>query len=456
MRSLDSAALTDQVLDCFPSGSYALSALLRLMDIEASTEVPTAAVECKRQPRMLINPEFVAAHAPTPEKLLMLVMHELHHVLLGHTTLFPTLTPVQNFVFDCVINALLCRMFPAPEYVAFFGDLMDSTQFPHCLLGPPADWGRATWSLPTGIKALPQRQRRAVGDVYRALYSDTGATYLELYEILPRYLTEESIHGVPLLGSHHSGGALSGPLERRSPVLFDLVRSIVEEWPQPPDPIRGRSLSDLVTESTVNPRTSPGSRSLLRELIGKVADHGASGRIRRTGWDTVTVDGPLPAFSRRTAVQAALGLRPLLQPNTVPQRRRVDQGQRVHVYLDVSGSMNNVRSALYGAILDSKEWIHPRVHLFSGRVVDVTLREMRAGRCVSDNSTAIECVAQHIDAHRVKRALIVTDGFVGTPTGAHREVLKRIRLAVAYVGHNWNATDLAEVANFTRRLPQGV
>ena len=89
MTTLDSARLTEQVLDCFPSGSYALSALLRLMDIEVSTEVPTAAVECKRQPRMLINPDFVATHAATPEKLMMLVMHELHHVLLGHTTLFP-------------------------------------------------------------------------------------------------------------------------------------------------------------------------------------------------------------------------------------------------------------------------------------------------------------------------------------------------------------------------------
>jgi hypothetical protein len=38
-------------------------------------------------PRLLINPQFVEAHAATPERLLMLVMHELHHVLLGHTRL---------------------------------------------------------------------------------------------------------------------------------------------------------------------------------------------------------------------------------------------------------------------------------------------------------------------------------------------------------------------------------
>jgi predicted metal-dependent peptidase len=59
------------------------------------------------QPKLLRNPEFVALHAQTPEKLLMLVMHELHHILLGHTTLFPRMTAEQNFVFDAVINGIV-------------------------------------------------------------------------------------------------------------------------------------------------------------------------------------------------------------------------------------------------------------------------------------------------------------------------------------------------------------
>mgnify|MGYP003335940025 CR=1 FL=1 len=115
-------ALTDRILDCFPSGSYALTALLRLLDIVESRAIPTAAVECRVQPRMLINPDFVDRHAATPEKLLMLVMHELHHVLLGHTTMFSRSTVIDNFVFDAVINGLLCRMFEEPQYTSFFTD----------------------------------------------------------------------------------------------------------------------------------------------------------------------------------------------------------------------------------------------------------------------------------------------------------------------------------------------
>ena len=110
--------LSERILNAFPSGSYSLSAFLRLLDIVETDAVPTAAVECRIQPKLLINPAFVAKHANTPEKLLMLVMHELHHVLLGHTTLFPRMTPVQNFVFDAVINGVVCRMFPRADYTA--------------------------------------------------------------------------------------------------------------------------------------------------------------------------------------------------------------------------------------------------------------------------------------------------------------------------------------------------
>jgi hypothetical protein len=72
----------------------------------------------------------VERHAKTPEKLLMLVMHELHHVLLGHTRLFPCVTQTQNFVFDCVINALISRMFPEREHTSFLTEFYSDKEFP--------------------------------------------------------------------------------------------------------------------------------------------------------------------------------------------------------------------------------------------------------------------------------------------------------------------------------------
>ena len=134
------ASIAERILDAFPSGSYGLLALLRLLDIAETGEVATAAVECTAMPRLLVNPAFVEAHAATPERLLMLIMHELHHVLLGHTRLFPRHTGADNLIFDAVINALLCRMFPSPEHTSFFTEFYSDKRFPECLLRPPSRW----------------------------------------------------------------------------------------------------------------------------------------------------------------------------------------------------------------------------------------------------------------------------------------------------------------------------
>jgi hypothetical protein len=467
--------LAERILDAFPSGSYALSGLLRLLDIVETDSVPTAAVECRLQPRMLVNPAFVDAHAQSPEKLLMLVMHELHHVLLGHTTLFPRVTTAQNFVFDAVINGILCRMFPAPEYTAFFTDYYRADRFPECLLRPPPGWPNRTRGL-TGawnalsaqisrdaLNALDPTLRARVLEVHEALYSETGASYHEVYELLPQLLVvlgPQALTGVPLLGGHDAqsgpdGGSDRGSdstLQSQSPLLFDIVRELVEQWPQPPDPIRGRSLAEVLKQQSVDSRPVPTNRVQLQRLIRKVAGVQGPGRLNRQQAAPVETMTPLPSLSRRSLVLQALGHTPLLHPGVVPWRRRVRSGEQVHVYLDVSGSMNSVLGALYGAVLDCQALVHPQVHLFSSKVVDVTLADLRAGRCSSTGGTDIGCVAEHMQRHRVRRAVMITDGWVGQPRGEHRQTLSRCRLGVALLGDNANPTDLEAFARHTTKL----
>lgn len=450
--------LAERILDAFPSGSYALSALLRLMDIVQSTDVPTAAVECRVQPRLLVNPEFVAKHARTPEALLMLVMHELHHVLLGHMTLFPRITKVQNFVFDAVINGLVCRMFPGKDHTAFFTDYYDAESFPQCLLRPPPGWPDKA-VIAGGIAALEDSQRQIVSEVHAALYSSAGATYQEVFDALPRLLAEPMIEGIGLIGEH--GGDQDGTnesgsqLQSHSPLLFDIVRGIVEQWPQPPDPIRGRSLADVLNSSTVPPRRPASSRAVLRAFILKVAGLSNAGTLRRIRMDAVLAPTPIPQLDRRSMVLRALGQQPLFHSGQVQSRRRIDSGERVHVYLDVSGSMDAIKSALYGAVVDCESLVYPTVHLFSSKVADISLADLRRGVCKSTLGTDIACVAEHMAANRVHRALLVTDGWVGKPCGEHRSTLAKVRLAVAFIGPNTNQTDLREVANHAATLSLG-
>jgi hypothetical protein len=416
---------------------------------------------------MLINPEFVKTHAATPEKLLVLVMHELHHVLLGHTTLFPRTTPVQNFVFDAVINGIVCRMFPHPEYTTFFSDYYSSERFPECLLRPPPGWPDSSDQTVPALLELPEDQRVKVQEVHSALYSETGASYHEVFSVLPKVLeesgSEDAINQgtgtftkVPLLGSHDDGAIPDGQLDQYAPLLFDIVRDLVEQWPQPPDPIRGRSLADVLASTPVCPKKEPSNRAILRRLIRKVAGLTGSGRIRRQREDQSETVTPIPALSRRSIVLQALGSQPLLHPGTIPWSRRISTGEQVRVYIDVSGSMGNVLRALYGAVLDCHELVFPTVHLFSTRIADVSLAELKSGKCLSTGGTDIGCVADHMARHRVSRALLITDGWVGRPRGQHLNTLTRSRLAIAYLGGNINQSDLESVAKHTSILNTGV
>jgi hypothetical protein len=151
-------------------------------------------------------------------------------------------------------------------------------------------------------------------------------------------------------------------------------------------------------------------------------------------------------------VLRALGREPLLYTGQVAWRRAVPSGERVHVYLDVSGSMDAVKGPLYGAVLDCEALVHPTVHLFSTRVADISLAQLRRGVCQSTGGTDIACVALHMAEHRIRRALLVTDGWVGKPQGEHQRTLAGAKLAVAFLGTNLNQTDLVDVANYTATL----
>ena len=474
--------LADRILDAFPAGSYALSGFLRLLDIVETERISTAAVECVAQPRLLINPQFVAKHASTSEKLLMLVMHELHHVLLGHTTLFPRSNAVQNFVFDSVINGICCRMLSGADFTRFFTDYYRADRFPECLLRPPPNWlGPLSdvdrFEMVLAIARLPEKARQPAFEVHKALYSEAGASYHEVSRILPRLLKlagktdpENQAGGsaggegdplakIPLLGEHGNvdglGAQSAEAIEQQAPILFDLVSDLVAKWPNPPDPIRGRALSNVLKSCTVSPKSPPSNRTILRRLILRVAGAGRDGQIQRYRPGTISAPTPIPSLARRSIVLRALGVPTLLHPGNLPWPKRAPTGERVHIYLDVSGSMTDVLRALYGSVLDCADYVHPKVHLFSNEIASITLAQLRAGKCKTTGGTDIVCVARHMKRYGIRRAVLITDGYVGKPEGNHLETLFNARIAVAYLGEVINRNDLAPVANYTSTLNIG-
>jgi hypothetical protein len=283
-----------------------------------------------------------------------------------------------------------------------------------------------------------------VRQVYRALYSDTGAHYQELYDAL-RGVVAIDADGVPLLGGHGSDlEPLIGP-------VFEAVRSVVEHWPQPPNPIAGRSWSELLDLSPVVPR--PCNRAALRALLRKVGRPGTRAKLGLPLPEPGAILSPLPSRDRRATVLRALGVPQLLYRREDSMMRRASC-ESVHVYLDVSGSIGELKGALYGAVLDCLDMVHPAVHLFSTVVHDVSLPDLRRGRCHTTGGTSIECVAAHMALHRVRRAVLLTDGAVGRPGLTAGRTLSRAILGVALTPGFSLRTDLEPFTRFWTQLFQ--
>ena len=439
-------SITDRLLSTFPSGTYCLPALLALAEITETNEVPSAAVECVARPRLLINPRWVERHAETPEKLVMLVMHELHHVVLGHTRLYPRLTRLDNLVFDAVINSMLCHLFPARAYRALMIDCYDDAKFPECFLRPPERW-RPGGPVDTP-RALLVPGRIALAPLYERLYSEGGGAYEELRHALGSSPEARAIELDRLLGDHRpeEGGASSaGNLEARSPVLLEEIRRIVERWPRPPKPIAGRTLHGVMERARFR-LPPPGPRSQLVGLLRRIARRGRGAAGRLPEWADWEGEGPILRIDRRTTVLRALGMCPLLQRTPSRRRRLASRQEPVHVYLDVSGSVNSILGALARAVIDCREQVHPDVHLFSEQVVDASIDELKAGVAPTTQGTSIECVAEHLERHGIRRAVLVTDGYVGMPGVRARRTLSQCTLGVALTPGNSTRNDLEGLA----------
>jgi hypothetical protein len=392
----DHLEIIRRVLDAVPARSYAMNALLSLMRIEVTRTVPTAAVSCERRPVLLINPDFVARHCRSNEHLFLLVMHELYHVLLGHTRLFPRPTPVHNLAFDAVINATLVSRFPQQVYTSFFTDLYGGRQDALRLLAPP------------GHPPIHDPTLRALHDT---LYNDGDVTSQQIFELIASRVDVGALDVADLLGRHGDDRDAWGTDSESSADLIEVVRAIVEKWPPPEKSCRGRSVGERLVSERVSPR-SPQERVTMAV---RAALHAAASRPGITFTTVEThhsVESPVPELrDRRAMVLRSLGRRPLLNAADIPSRRRSDG--RAIVYLDVSGSLDAVLPLLYGALRSLRAHIAPDVHLFSSMLVTIGLDLACRGHVETTGGTDITCVLKHVTATRPKKVLVITDGYVG-------------------------------------------
>ena len=448
--SITAHEIFDRVSNSLPAGDYCLPGLLQLCEISITDAVPTACIECATPPVMHVSPTFVREHCKTNEHLVMLIMHEIHHLILGHTRLCPRATQLDNVVFDAIINSMLCQLFPDECSFSFFTEFYRSDRFPQCFLRPPPNW-TGTWGEVTTPEALAGAEFAEAASVYARLYGD-GCTYEELRAVMVAHAQAANDQQVTLLGDHSPEGEGSSSDEAavaRAPCFFREIRNIIDHWPKTDR--AGRAWGAAVRKKFLA-RKAVSNQSRLRRLLQRIGKprNGAESRLRRVSVGTTNVSAPIARLDRRSIVARSLGAQLLLPSTSVSHRVRTPITTRTHVYLDVSGSMNGVLAAVLGAMHLCREFVHPTVHQFSTRIVDTSMRTLLSGEISSTGGTEIACVLTHMRTHNVKRAVIITDGLVGAPSPEGAEWMRGARIGVALTPGSQRSDLEAHVTEFVQ------
>jgi hypothetical protein len=450
----EAAAIRERIFNVLPAATYQMEKLFGLFDIEFSEETQTACVECRATPRLLLNKTFLDEYCQDDGDLFLLILHELYHVILGHTRLFPRVSPIDNIVFDAVINSMLCRTVGRTVGTRLFTRTNGYDSLPERLLRPPPGWPD---DFQAAIAGLPPAEQRIIDLLYGAGES-SELTYRDIYELLCKELSECEPGNAFLLGSH-------GPEQREDGLLKEAVRRIVEGWPPPPFRIAGRDEGRSAENFWLQPAEKPGSafRKAFKAILRKCGIYAGPGPAvyRRQMTSSLRgVETALPdARDRRVpALRSLLGKAPLFYRSELTERRlRPMRVPNVHLYLDVSGSMTECLPYLSAACREPFKRGELRIFAFSTVVSELKGHDLTRAAVQNTFGTDINAVLQHINEiparRRPKVVLIATDGYVGQARNDLVAGLGRTRAVVALTecGH---AADLKRWVQEITQLPK--
>ena len=421
-----------RVLNIVGARPLALDALLRVAAVEWSDEVTTACIECADRPRLLLNPAFVERHCHSPERLAALLLHELAHVSMGHTRMFPRPTPAHNVACDAIINREIAAM--ATEHhadvsglTALFVEYYEANASPWFLLRPPPGWPLAPdWEA---SKGLPAALRTVHFRLYRTDKTQQRHT-VQYSEIVDALQCAGDLDMSKLLGAHgETAVECSALTSGRDAVAADVLASALH-------PISGRLAgvggSDMAMQVQRAQKRAELERA-LRVLLRRCFTSGEErGHVSWVEWPTRTA---LPHQDRRAPARAALARAlgappPLFFADTVRHAR--PEPTHATIYLDTSGSMEGVLPALHATLAALRRELRPRILLFSTAVAEVDGADFDAGRLRTTGGTSIAPVLEHALQHALQhaaqrvasnthippRALVLTDGLFDQPPKA--------------------------------------
>ena len=394
-------------LELIEENPLAVRAVLKVLEIEFTTDVPTLAVTCSEAPVLKVNLGFVAEQCAQEAHVKALIIHEFLHILLRHTMSPGHITPERHLATDAVINAIIHRQL-GEEYSGLMSHYYREEEGVRMLLRPPTEDEDLSlyWSEPPG---LPPEITRA----WRGLY-DGKLCADDIEEIASDFRDESQVLDENLLGDHQPKSSDGSPLEEEPPLPKVLEQALDRSlaamngdgiWRSP----HQRGVGAVAYQREVlesNERVDRWCRATFAVLKRHV-DPASNGTL--TG--VRPVDYLLPVLSghdRRAALRSLWS--PFLPEARWQSERTVSIGG-TQVYLDVSGSMNAEMPLIVKLLGRLTRFIQRPFWAFSNEVAPAVIRN---GRLIADTTggTSMACVFEHVARTRPPAAVVVTDGYI--------------------------------------------
>ena len=391
--------ITNIVTELAEENPLACRALLSIVSIRYTPEVNTLAVTLSSRPELLINKEFCDRHMNSEDDVKAVLLHEFLHVLLGHTEKYKFSDTLVNIATDAVINSIIHRKY-GTIYSGFFQRLYNGGGLKR-LLRPDF------FSKCEDPKSkCPAGEPEGLKEVHSKIYSGQicADDLEELLEFLMRNrnLNQKDASGIPLIGNHGKREKVS---KENGKLLGDILNKVDarEIWPN-----RGRGTGD---ESEFEARLIENHRitswrkdtfSVLRKCL-TIDPHKKPVRENSDVVIPVMNSGDRRALSKFHA----FGYIPFARNSF----SREVTGESTDIYLDVSGSMIAEIDQLITLLNSFRDKIKKPLWAFSDEVCPAVFRNGSL-EFKTSGGTQIGCVFRHIREKKIKKCLIVTDGYV--------------------------------------------
>lgn len=397
------AAFHAIVAELTEENPLAVRALLRILRIEFTDEVPTMAVTTETRPRLLVNLDFVGAHCRTDAQVKAVLVHEYLHVLLRHTESDAPLTPARHLALDAIINAIIHRQL-GPDYSAMMAHYYASEDGLRRLLRPMNEEESDRYLAKAAFRHVRCSDQPEWVKAWLALYR--GYLVADDIEGLAETLDNEAdLVKMRLLGNHDLDGE---PLP--AAIRQALDRSLKEMngdgiWRSP----HGRGVGANPYQALFHAASDPAEswKRYAFEVLKRHLEPDRRAGVR----EPVERDYRIPVLSPsdRRAFLAA-GWLPYLPDagwhGTIEKPRGTAQ-----VYLDVSGSMNAEMRLLVALLGQLSRWIRRPFWAFSNELAPAVIEGGQLKTSTS-GGTSLACVIEHLQQTRPSAAVIITDGYI--------------------------------------------